>query len=159
VKLKHVCSIIVFLSLTGMLFSCSSVTPGKTTATTAQIDTSKRIIVTYSTTFEDQVASVVVTQTPTVGSVYLIVDMMITNEGYDVFSPTQYNFQVTVDKKKYSRAFASYQLDKPLQTVDIPDGQTVEGKLCFEVPTKVTTMGYEIAYVGAQNYYIQWIQK
>jgi hypothetical protein len=142
-----------------MLFSCSSVSSDQTTATTSPVDTSKRIIITYSTTFEEQVASVVVTQTPTVGSVYLIVDMNIQNDGYDIFSPTQYNFQVTVDKKKYSRAFASYQLDKPLQTMDIPNGQTVEGKLCFEVPTKVTTMGYEIAYVGAQNYYIQWIQK
>jgi len=104
------------------------------------------ISITYSGAFTGQTAS---------GYLNLAVNMTIENKGYESFNTSPDNFSVTVDNYSYQV------LSKDLQTVDLPSGDKISGKLIFQVPPEAasTRVGYEIEHSGRTLHNIQWIKQ
>jgi hypothetical protein len=46
-----------------------------------------------------------------------------------------------------------------LKVVDLLDGGRISGKLAFEVPKEVTSMGYQLKYHDWKEYNIKWIKQ
>ena len=119
-------------------------------------DDEKKIIVEYSsyTTdiigdgefFADEAKS---------GSTFLILDMTISNNGYDEFSTNSFYWKVLVNNIEYGTAFVIH-LEDELRLVTLRDGGKISGNLAFEVPEDVTD--FEMIYDAFRNYNIEYIQ-
>jgi hypothetical protein len=84
--------------------------------------------------------------TPEFGKIYLLVDITISNHGYDNVYTNPGCFQVEINKVKYGYDAASYLNEiggaydiggasKPmLDTVDLGDGGQISGYLVFQIP-------------------------
>jgi uncharacterized repeat protein (TIGR02543 family) len=116
------------------------------------------IIITYSSMTTTQIGTGFFPDEPESGNVFLVLDMTINNQGYDSFNTNQFYFSVIVDNVEYSTAFVVH-LDNKLESVDILDGGTVQGKLAFEVPEKVNILGFEVVYDAWDWYNIEWIRQ
>jgi len=90
------------------------------------------------------------------GMTYLILDMTITNQGYEEFSTNPFYWNVIVDNVKYDIAFVM-NLDNELGTRTIMNNGKISGNIAFEVPESVDT--FEIVYEAFQTYNIEYIQK
>lgn len=120
--------------------------------------TTQRIVITYSSTTMTQIGTGSIANTPSPGSIYLVLDMTIQNQGYDSFSINPVFFSIVVNNVKYSMAFIMG-LDNQLKLVDILNGGTTQGKLAFEVPSQVTTTGFQVTYSAFEPYNIQWVKQ
>jgi hypothetical protein len=118
----------------------------------------QKITITYSSMTTTQIGTGYFPDKPDPGNVFLVLDMTIKNQGYDSFSTNQFYFSVIVDNVEYDTAFVT-ELDNELKLVDVLDGGTVRGKLAFEVPNKVTTLGFEVVYGAWNDYNIEWVRQ
>jgi len=64
---------------------------------------------------------------------------------------------VVVDRVKYSPAFVV--LENELKMVDVLDGGKTSGRVAFEVPQDVMSLGYEPLYDGLWDYNLKWIKQ
>ena len=141
-------TVMLILATVMLGLSCSPATktspPGAPESNTAA--SNPVIAITYSGTFAGQTAS---------GLLKLVVDVTIENGGYESFNTSPDNFSVTVDNYSYQV------LSKDLQTVDLPSGDKISGKLIFQVPPEAasTRVGYEIEHSGRTLHNIQWIKQ
>jgi len=87
------------------------------------------------------------------GKVFLEVNMTIKNNGYDSFSANPLYFYAVVDNVTYSIDSITYFVVN-LDTVNVLDGGTYEGRLVFRIPSTATsfTLGCE----GSVYYNIIW---
>lgn len=92
------------------------------------------------------------------GYTYLVLDLDIENDGYDSFSTNPFYFYVIVNNVKYDVAFMT-NLENALKLVDLLDGGRISGKLAFEVPEEVTSLGYQVKYESWEEYDIEWIER
>jgi hypothetical protein len=80
--------------------------------------------------------------TPNIGKTFLLVDITISNHGYDNVNTNPSYFQVEVNKVKYSYESVSYSLGdigKPiLDSVGLGDGGQISGYLVFQIPADTT---------------------
>jgi len=104
------------------------------------------ITITYSGIFAGQTAS---------GLLKLLVDLTIENRGYESFNTSPESFSVKVSK--YSYRFS----ESDLQTVNLADGDKIQGKLAFQVPPEAATtrVGYEMEHSGKPLHDIQWFKQ
>jgi len=115
----------------------------------------KQIIIKYSATTMTQIGS---WDKADEGYTYLVLDLDIENDGYDSFSTNPFYFCVIVNNVKYDSAFV-FELEDELKLVDLLDGGRVSGKLAFEVPEEVTSLGYQVKYESWEEYNIKWIER
>ncbi len=108
-----------------------SPTPSPTTAPTIAI---KHEGVTYKT-LVDQYG---IANTPDAGYVWLVINMTITNKGYDSFNTNPLYFSVTVNNVKYEYDSVTYSYGN-WNTVDILNGGSFTGSLVFQVPSSATS--------------------
>ena len=85
---------------------------------------------------------------------FLIVDMTIENKGYDSFNTSPEYFSVVVANGEYS--YDPSRSD--METVDLPDGGKLSGKLTFQVPsgTASNRVGFSMKYSGVRLYNVWW---
>lgn len=143
---KKIRSIPIILILVMLMLgqSCKITSPSGTSV--SNLSASNPVItITYSGTFSGQMAS---------GFLDLLIDVTIENNGYDSFNTSPESFAVTVGEYSYHSS------ESDLQTVDLPDGDKIKGKLTFQVPpvAATTRVGYEIEYSGQTVYNIQWVK-
>ena len=93
------------------------------------------------------------------GHTYLVVSLDIENKGYESFYTNPFNFAVIVSHVAYDPATPTWGMDDRLKTVDLLDGGRISGKLAFEVPEEVTSIGYQLKYQGFKSYNIEWIEQ
>ncbi|XHH10460.1 MAG: DUF4352 domain-containing protein [Candidatus Bathyarchaeia archaeon] len=84
------------------------------------------------------------TDTPNPGNVWLVINMTITNKGYNSFNTNPNYFTVTINNIKYSYDAETFSYGN-WNTVDILDGGSFNGSLVFQVPSSTTTftLNYE----------------
>ncbi len=104
------------------------------------------IAITYWGTFVGQTAS---------GFLKLVVDVTIENGGYESFNTSPERFSVTVNNYSYHSS------ESDLQTVDLPDGDKISGKLVFQVPpvAATTRVGYQMEHSRKTLHNIQWFKQ
>lgn len=138
--------------------TATSTTTSTPTATPTTTPTSK-VVVEYSATRKDKIGSGTFADTPDEGNEYLILDVTVTNEGYEEVSTNPYNFQVIVNNQKRDQAFVT-NLDNEMENVGLMDGGTQSGKIAFEVPEGTTD--YELLFepgAGFVDYNIEYVEK
>lgn len=91
------------------------------------------------------------------GYTYLVVSLDIENKGYDSFSIAGGHFSAVVNNVAYNVVYVG--LENMLKVVDLLDGGRISGKLAFEVPKEVTSLGYQLKYEGFKEYNIKWIKQ
>ena len=91
------------------------------------------------------------------GYTYLVVSLDIKNNGYDSFSTGHYAFSVVVNNAGYGVTYVG--VEDLLKVVDLLDGGRITGKLAFEVPKEVTSLGYQLKYDAFKEYNIEWIKQ
>lgn len=146
---KKICLISVMLTLATVMLglSCSPATktspPGAPASNIAA--SNPVIVITYSGTFVGQTAS---------GFLKLLVDVTIENGEYESFNTSPERFSVTIDNYSYHAS------ESDLQTVDLPAGDKISGKLTFQVPpvAATTRVGYQMEHSGRTLHNIQWFK-
>lgn len=130
-------------------------TPGTTPAT-------KEVVISYSSTTTDHLGEYfeyleewMYEADP--GYTYLVVSLDIENNGYDSFSIAGGYFSAVVNNVAYNVVYVG--LENMLKVVDLLDGGRISGKLAFEVPKEVTSLGYQLKYEGFKEYNIKWIKQ
>ena len=116
-------------------------------------EVTKKIIIKKSATAMPQIGQFDIADP---GYTFLVVNLEIENRGYDSFSTNPFFFSVVVSNVKYSTTFTM--LDNQLKAVDLLNGGKVVGKLAFEVPEDVPSVGYQIIYQAFKKYNIEWIE-
>lgn len=78
--------------------------------------------------------------------------MTIENKGYESFNTASSNFCVEVSEYSYNARLSQ------LDTLELPDGGKIQGKLTFQVPPQAALpkTGYTLAYSG-KAYNIRWV--
>jgi hypothetical protein len=106
-------------------------------------DSAAAVIIDYSAAFVGQAAS---------GYLNLVVDMTIENRGDDPFNTTPDNFAVEVNDYSYKAR------ESDLPAVELESGDTVSGRLHFQVPPAAATtrVGYTLVYSGAGGHDVEW---
>ena len=141
------------LILPGCVPSTPSSPAGAPTPTVPE--TAKKIIIRYSSSTMNQVGE---WNKADPGYTYLVLDLDIENRGYDSFSTNPLNFSVVVNNVKYNVAWVT--TENLLKAVDLLNGGKANGTLAFEVPTEVSSAGYQIRYAGfLTEYDIEWIKQ
>lgn len=140
-----------------MLSGCTPSTPSPPTEPSAPTvpETEKNIIIKYSSTTTNQIGD---WNEADPGYTYLVLDLDIENRGYDSFSTNSFYFSVVVNKVEYDVAFV-VGLENELKMVDLLNGGKARGTLAFEVPTEVSSVGYQIKYEAFTRYDIDWIKQ
>lgn len=87
---------------------------------------------------------------------YLILDLTVSNQGYEEFNTNPFYWGVIVDNVKYDVAFV-YNLENEMKSRDVMDGGEVSGNIAFEVPENVED--FEVVYEAFTKYNIEYIQK
>ena len=113
------------------------------------------IIIRYSATTATHIGFF----TPQPGYTYLIVDLEIENRGYESFSTGHWWFDVIVERVKYSSTATAFLTQNSLKDVDLLDGGKVSGRIAFEVPEDVMSLGYDLIYDGLWDYNVEWIRQ
>jgi hypothetical protein len=97
------------------------------------------------------------------GCVYLVMNMTITNNGYNSFNTDPSYFFVVAGNTNYAfDASGTYDRaamgDSLWRTVDIPNGGTYAGTLVFQIPFNsiVSSFGYSGYYNQSQSFNIVW---
>ena len=156
--LKAACLVIVVFMSGAGVFGCVSSTPsprGQPSAPSTS-EATKRIIIEYSSITTQQIGE---WNKAKPGYVYLVLDLHIENQGYDSFSTNPLNFSVVVNNVEYNVAFV-VGLENKLKAVDLLSGGKARGTLVFEVPTEVSSGGYQIRYKAfLTKYNIEWIKQ
>ena len=144
----------MLLAILSLVLSCylPSTSPPSTPDTTP---TTPQIIITYSSTTMTQIGFA--TQ-PSSGHVYLVLDMTIENQGYDSFNLNPFYFAVVVDNVRHGIAIA-VELDNGLKAAAMLNGDTVQGKLAFEIPQEASTTDFRVVYQALAHYNIEWIEQ
>ena len=103
------------------------------------------IRINYSAAFTGETAA---------GNLNLAVNMTIENAGYENFSAQATDFSVKVDDYSYKAA------ENSLETMALPDGGSVTGRLVFQVPPQAATsrVGYAMLFSGKTPYKIEWVK-
>lgn len=91
------------------------------------------------------------------GFVFLVVNMTIHNDGYDIFNTGLGYFYVTANNTKFNFDSATYEVNN-WATVDIPNGGTFVGTIVFQIPNGsiISNLGYNGYYNQSQSYNIIW---
>jgi len=91
---------------------------------------------------------------PSTDKLFLVMNITISNNGYESFSTSPFRFYVIADNVKYDFDSNTYLLDD-WETVDILDGGTFHGTLVFQVPESTSSyiLGYEVYFT---RYDIVW---
>jgi hypothetical protein len=118
----------------------------------------KKIIISYSSDTMMEIGSGYFSDKPRSGYIYLVLDIMITNQGYDSFSVSPYNFAVVINSVKYETAIVT-ELDNQLISAEVLDGGTINGKLAFEIPLGISTSNLEVVYDSYESYDIIWTER
>jgi hypothetical protein len=116
--------------------------------------TTEEIVIRYSSYTTDQVVE---WNKADPGYTYLVASLDIENKGYDSFSTGHCFFSVVVNNVAYNVEYVG--LENMLKVVDLLDGGRISGKLAFEVPKEVTSMGYQLKYHDWKEYNIKWIKQ
>ena len=113
----------------------------------------RKIIIKYSSDIARQVSYF----TAIKGYTYLTLTLDIQNQGYDSFGVKPSLFKVIINSVKYSSKPIA--LKGVLEPANLANGGNVKGKITFEVPENVTTLGYQFVYEGSYSYTIEWIKQ
>ncbi len=154
----------VFLGLLVSGISCTKKATQVVYATPTPAPTSTfapvnpKIIITYSSTTMTQIGTGYFPDTPRAGNVYLVLDMTIQNQAYNSFSVNPLYFSVVVNGVKYDTAVV-IKLQNKLQAANVLNGETMSGNLAFEVPSSVTSTGFQPTYEGSGTYNVQWTRQ
>ncbi len=97
--------------------------------------------------------------TPDIGKTFLLVDITITNHGYDEVSTDPLFFYIEINNVKYSLDYASsYSLKgmgKPtLENADLADGGQISGYLVFQIPANENK--YQLIYDNYERYDVRY---
>jgi len=100
--------------------------------------------VTYDSSFDGETPS---------GYLNLVIDMSLENSGYATFNTSPSNFAVEVGDYSYPVK------ESDLDTVELPDGDIIQGRLTFEVPPQaaIPGIGYALKYSG-QGYNVRLVE-
>jgi len=154
---KAVCLVIVAAIIGLVASGCVPSTPSAPDQPPAPSvsEAAKKIIIEYSSTTTQQIGE---WSKAKPGYVYLVLDLHIENQGYDSFSTNPLFFYVVVSNVKYSVAFVMG-LENELGAVDLLDGGKAAGRIAFEVPSDVSSAGYQIRYEAFRQYNIEWVKQ
>jgi len=155
--LKAICLVTVTFTVGLAALGCVPSTPSSPVHPPAPgvSETAKRIVIEYSSTTTQQIGE---WSKAKPGYVYLVLDLHIENQDYDSFSTNPLFFYVVVSNVKYSVAFVMG-LENELGTVDLLDGGKATGRIAFEVPSDVSSAGYQIRYEAFRQYNIEWVKQ
>src|SRR4030042_1985782 len=137
------------LQLLALTLALFSLIPGASCASNASgLDdavTGPAIVIEYEADFGGE--------TPT-GNLKLGLDLTIRNEGGVSFNTAPAGFSVKVDKYTYPVR------ESFLETVDLADGDSIRGRLFFEVPPEAATprTGFTVIYSGKTAYDVRWVR-
>ena len=148
----------MLLAILGLVLSCApplTPPPPAPDSTPDSTPATQQIIITYSSTTMTQIGFA--TQ-PSAGHVYLVLDMTIENQGYDSFNLNIFYFAVVVDNVRHGIAIA-VELDNELKSTALLNGDTVQGKLAFEIPQEASTADFRVVYQALAHYNIEWVEQ
>ena len=139
-----------------LIFGCGqpSTSPPTGPSAPSTPPTTKEIVITYSSYTTDKIVE---WNKADEGYTYLVVSLDIANKGYDSFSTGSWFFSVVVNNVAYNVEYVG--LEDMLKVVDLLDGGRISGKLAFEVPKEVTSLGYQLKYDAFKEYNIEWIKQ
>jgi hypothetical protein len=118
---------------------------------------SASIAINYSTTQVQQIWNGFSYDTPSSGNTWLIVNVTITNNGYDSFDTNPTWFHVVAKNIAYNYDPETFTVNN-WSTVSVLSGGTYSGALVFQVPvgSTISAMKYTGFYGAFQSYNIIW---
>jgi len=146
-----------------LIFGCGqpSTSPSSGPSVPSTPPTTKQIVISYSSTTTEHLGEWYewygYEYEADPGYTYLVVSLDIENNGYDSFSTGHCFFSVVVNNVAYNVIYVG--LENMLKVVDLLDRGRISGKLAFEVPKEVTSLGYQLKYDAFKEYNIEWIKQ
>lgn len=154
-KLKPIVIILMVLVSILALGCVGTQTSEKTSIespTSKQTESSKNIVISYSSKKVDTFGRPGEVGKAPVGKVFLIVTMNIENHGYKEFSVNPQFFSLISNKVKYNIAFIENMfLENKLDPVVLLDGGSVKGNIVFTVPLDIENYQLQHDYYGDYN--------
>ena len=160
-NVKKIAIIIVAIIAVGFIASCSYVGDiyERTSPPTPSPTPAGKVVIRYSDDTTHTLTSVEpgFTDSADLGYVFLILNLEIENQGYESVSTGHAFFYVIINNVKYSHAQQGvFGSEDRLKVVNLLDGGRITGKLTFEVPQEVTSVGYQPIYDFVDN--VEWIR-
>ena len=120
-------------------------------------DLSPVIAISYSATTVERTTKGGLSDKANPGYVFLLIDMVIKNQGYDSYHIFPHmDFFVVINNVKFSPSIAIWLENQlPSEINIITKGVSIEGRLAFEVPKPIN--GFTMMYEGSRRYNTQWV--
>ena len=127
------------------------------TAPPVSSDLSPVIAISYSATTVERTTKGGLSDKANPGYVFLLIDMVIKNQGYDSYHIFPHmDFFIVINNVKFSPSIAIWLENQlPSEINIITKGVSIEGRLAFEVPKPIN--GFTMMYEGSRRYNTQWV--